>query len=107
MFAASLDAYREKGLDLISTPSKVLSSDLLSFFADRLKVHLREQGVRHDLIAAVFAIGGEDDLVRLLARVRALEAFLASEDGTNLLIASNSAALRRSSESKSRWRRGR
>ena len=48
------------------------AADLLEFFADRLKVHLREQGVRHDLIAAIFALGGEDDLVRLLARVEAL-----------------------------------
>jgi glycyl-tRNA synthetase beta chain len=61
--------------------------DLLDFFADRLKVALREQGVRHDLIAAVFARGGEDDLVRLLARVDALKAFLESEDGANLLTA--------------------
>jgi glycyl-tRNA synthetase beta chain len=60
---------------------------LLDFFADRLKVHLREQGTRHDLIAAVFALGGEDDLVRLLARVAALDRFLASEDGSNLLVA--------------------
>ncbi len=58
---------------------------LLDFFADRLKVHLREQGVRHDLIAAVFELGGEDDLVRLLARVHALSAFLDSDDGANLL----------------------
>jgi glycyl-tRNA synthetase beta chain len=63
------------------------SDDLLAFFADRLKVHLRERGVRHDLIAAVFALGGEDDLVRLLARVDALAAFLGSEDGANLLTA--------------------
>jgi len=48
---------------------------LLTFIADRLKVHLREEGVRHDLIAAVFAFD-EDDLVRLLARVRALQKFL-------------------------------
>ena len=61
--------------------------DLLAFFADRLKVALREQGVRHDLIDAVFALGGEDDLVRLLARVDALKAFLATEDGANLLVA--------------------
>ncbi|MBJ6120715.1 glycine--tRNA ligase subunit beta [Sphingomonas mollis] len=58
---------------------------LLSFFADRLKVQQREAGVRHDLIDAVFALGGEDDLVRLLARVRALQAFVTTEDGTNLL----------------------
>ncbi|MBJ7500487.1 MAG: glycine--tRNA ligase subunit beta [Sphingopyxis sp.] len=62
-----------------------LSADLLDFFADRLKVQQREAGVRHDLIDAVFALGGEDDLVRLLARVKALQAFMATEDGTNLL----------------------
>jgi len=58
---------------------------LLDFFADRLKVQQREAGVRHDLIDAVFALGGEDDLVRLLARVSALQAFVATEDGANLL----------------------
>ena len=57
----------------------------LDFFADRLKVQQREAGVRHDLIDAVFALGGEDDLVRLLARVHALQSFMATEDGTNLL----------------------
>ncbi len=58
---------------------------LQSFFADRLKVQQREAGVRHDLIDAVFALGGEDDLVRLLARVHALQAFVTTEDGANLL----------------------
>jgi len=60
---------------------------LLDFFADRLKVQQREKGVRHDLIDAVFSLGGEDDLVRLLARVDALSKFLATEDGENLLAA--------------------
>jgi glycyl-tRNA synthetase beta chain len=66
-----------------------LPYELTAFIADRLKVHLRELGVRHDLIAAAFAQVGtaEDDLVRLLKRVDALGAFLASEDGANLLIA--------------------
>ena len=59
--------------------------ELLAFFADRLKVQQKEAGVRHDLIDAVFALGGEDDLVRLLARVHALQAFVGTEDGTNLL----------------------
>jgi len=68
------------------------AADLLDFFADRLTVALREKGVRHDLIAAVFALGGEDDLVRLLARVEALKDFVASEDGGNLLIAYRRAA---------------
>ena len=65
---------------------------LLDFLADRLKVHLREQGVRHDLISAVFALGDEDDLNRLIARVGALGTFLETEDGTNLLIAHGRAA---------------
>jgi glycyl-tRNA synthetase beta chain len=65
--------------------TRCLELSLLPFFADRLKVHLREAGVRHDLIAAVFELGGEDDLIRLLARVHALAGFLATEDGANLL----------------------
>ena len=65
---------------------------LITFFADRLKVVLKERGVRHDLIDAVFALGGEDDLVRLLARVAALQSFLATDDGANLLTAYRRAA---------------
>ncbi|WP_343346670.1 glycine--tRNA ligase subunit beta [Sphingomicrobium sp. XHP0239] len=61
--------------------------DLLDFFADRLKVQQREAGVRHDLIDAVFSLGGEDDLVRLLARVRALQEFIETDAGTDLLAA--------------------
>jgi glycyl-tRNA synthetase beta chain len=57
----------------------------LTFATDRLKVQQREAGVRHDLIDAVFALGGEDDLVRLLARVKALQGFVATQEGTNLL----------------------
>jgi len=59
--------------------------DMLEFFADRLKVQQREAGVRHDLIDAVFALGGEDDLVRLLARVKALQAFVDTAEGADLL----------------------
>ena len=55
------------------------------FFADRLKVALKEKGTRHDLIDAVFSLGHEDDLVRLVARVEALQSFLKSDDGANLL----------------------
>ena len=73
-------------------PPGTLERDLLDFFADRLKVHLRAEGVRHDLIAAVFALGDEDDLVRLRARVDALRGFLATEDGANLLVAHKRAA---------------
>jgi len=63
----------------------VAEGDLLDFFADRLKVQQKEAGVRHDLIDAVFGLGGEDDLVCLLARVKALQNFVATEDGANLL----------------------
>jgi glycyl-tRNA synthetase beta chain len=59
--------------------------DLVIFFADRLKVHLREQGARHDLIDAVFAVGGQDDLLMIVKRVEALGRFLETEDGANLL----------------------
>lgn len=62
-----------------------ISDDGMLFFADRLKVQQREAGVRHDLIDAVFALGGEDDLVRLLARVHALQSFVTTDDGANLL----------------------
>lgn len=65
-------------------PGAVLN-ELLDFAFDRLKVQQREQGVPHDLIDAVFALGGEDDLVRLLARVDALQSFLKTDDGANLL----------------------
>jgi len=62
-----------------------LTSDLLSFFADRLKVQLRDQGARHDLVDAVFALGGQDDLLMVVRRVEALGKFLDSDDGKNLL----------------------
>jgi glycyl-tRNA synthetase beta chain len=82
--------------DLIAVEDGLSKTDttdaLMDFLADRLKVHLREQGTRHDLIAAVFALGDEDDLNRLIARVEALSGFLASENGTNLLIAYRRAA---------------
>ncbi|MEO8176913.1 MAG: glycine--tRNA ligase subunit beta [Sphingomicrobium sp.] len=63
----------------------VAHGELLEFFADRLKVQQREAGVRHDLIDAVFALGGEDDLVRLLARVTALQGFVETGEGGDLL----------------------
>ncbi len=78
--------------DLPNKSESFDGDDLLAFFADRLKVHLREQGVRHDLISAVFALGGEDDLVRLMARVTALDGFLVTKDGANLLTAYKRAA---------------
>jgi glycyl-tRNA synthetase beta chain len=66
--------------------------EILDFFADRLKVQQREAGVRHDLIDAVFALGNEDDLVRLLARVNALQHFVETEEGADLLTAYKRAA---------------
>ena len=66
--------------------------DLLAFFAERLKVQMREKGVRHDVVDAVLAAGSEDDLVRLLAKVEAVQTFLASEAGKNLLTAYGRAA---------------
>jgi glycyl-tRNA synthetase beta chain len=59
--------------------------DLLSFFGDRLKVQLREQGARHDLVDAVFALPGQDDLVLIVRRIEALAKFLETDDGKNLL----------------------
>ena len=61
------------------------TADLLAFFADRLKVYLRDQGARHDLIDAVFALPAQDDLLMVVRRVEALGAFLATDDGKNLL----------------------
>jgi glycyl-tRNA synthetase beta chain len=65
--------------------SDKLVVDLLSFFADRLKVQLREQGARHDLVDAVFALEGQDDLLMIVRRVEALGKFLDTDDGKNLL----------------------
>ncbi len=62
-----------------------VADELLTFFADRLKVALKEKGTRHDLVDAVFSLGHEDDLVRLVAQVEALQSFLKSDDGANLL----------------------
>ncbi len=69
-----------------------IDSDLLSFFADRLKVHLRDTGARHDLIDAVFALPGQDDLLMIVRRVEALGSFLDTDDGKNLLVGYRRAA---------------
>jgi glycyl-tRNA synthetase beta chain len=68
-----------------AAPSWKILNDLLAFFADRLKVQLREQGARHDLVDAVFALEGQDDLVLIVRRIEALGKFLDTEDGKNLL----------------------
>src|SRR5579883_250021 len=71
---------------------KAVPADLLVFFAERLKVQLREQGARHDLVDAVFALEGQDDLVLISRRVEALGALLESDDGKNLLAGAKRAA---------------
>ncbi|MCF6197392.1 MAG: glycine--tRNA ligase subunit beta, partial [Emcibacter sp.] len=82
----SLNIPEKKDIDgFTALFAKRIKEDILAFFEDRLKVHLKEQGVRHDLITAVFSLGGEDDLVRLLARVDALQNFLSTDEGVNLL----------------------
>jgi glycyl-tRNA synthetase beta chain len=75
-----------------SAGPKAFIAEVNDFFADRLKVQQREAGVRHDLIDAVFSLGGEDDLVRLLARVKALQAYITTAEGANLLAAYKRAA---------------
>ena len=73
-------------------PAPVPADALLAFIADRLRVQLRAEGARHDVLAAVFAAGADDDITRLLARTDAVAAFLATPDGANLLTASRRAA---------------
>ncbi|MEA2882440.1 MAG: glycyl-tRNA synthetase beta chain [Bradyrhizobium sp.] len=90
----------ETGMDVLRATSKrhmlpgdhLVSGDLLSFFADRLKVQLRDQGARHDLVDAVFALEGQDDLVMVVRRVEALGKLLDTDDGKNLLAGTKRAA---------------
>jgi glycyl-tRNA synthetase beta chain len=77
--------FSARGLRTASGGQSLLESDLLSFFADRLKVQLREKGARHDLVDAVFALEGQDDLLLVVRRVEALARFLDTDDGKNLL----------------------
>jgi len=78
---------RNGSVEGLSKADELAITEFLEFLADRLKVAMREKGTRHDLIDAVFSLGREDDLVRLVARVEALQKFLASDDGANLLVA--------------------
>jgi glycyl-tRNA synthetase beta chain len=95
---ATVDVSRlQAAVDLEADP-KIAATEMTghveqipAFFADRLKVLLRDQGKRHDLVDAVFALG-DDDLVRIVRRVEALDAFLATDDGANLLAGSKRAA---------------
>ena len=96
-FPELVDAKSKKDIDfatgfLRGYPCGQARDGVVEFIVDRLKVQQREAGVRHDLIDAVFALGGEDDLVRLLARVKALQGFVETGDGTNLLVAYKRAA---------------
>ena len=77
--SAALDEYCSRYLSSVS-------DNIVAFFADRLKVHLRDQGARHDLIDAVYSLPGQDDLLMIVRRVEALGRFLDTEDGANLLI---------------------
>ena len=93
LLGALNDALAGYGRLLPAEPGAERTCDaLLGFFADRVKTHLRDLGYRHDLVSAVFAAGGEDDLVRLLERVDALVGLLDGRDGANLLTAYRRAA---------------
>ncbi|QDL92806.1 glycine--tRNA ligase subunit beta [Paroceanicella profunda] len=84
---AEFIADRQMGLHNFKQEARfeAMRASLLAFFADRLKVHLRGEGVRHDILDACFALGGQDDLVTLIKRVKALQAGLETEEGANLL----------------------
>ena len=82
----------EGGAKYSASDSQKLSTDLLAFFADRLKVQLRDQGARHDLVDAVFALQGQDDLLMVIRRVEALGKFLDTDNGKNLLAGTKRAA---------------
>jgi len=83
---------RQQIVEQIEASAVQKSADLLAFFADRLKVYLREKGARHDLIDAVFALPGQDDLLMIVRRVDALGRFLDTDDGKNLLVGYRRAA---------------
>ncbi|MDR6531231.1 glycyl-tRNA synthetase beta chain [Caulobacter rhizosphaerae] len=89
--------------DKDSQAARTTVLDLLSFFADRLKVTLKDQGKRHDLVDAVFALG-DDDLVRIVARVEALDGFLTTDDGKNLLAGYKRASNILKAEEKKGWK---
>ena len=82
---SAISGLLETGTRQALIDSDKLPSDLLAFFADRLKVQLRDQGARHDLVDAVFSLGGQDDLLLVVRRVEALGKFLDTDDGKNLL----------------------
>jgi glycyl-tRNA synthetase beta chain len=91
ILVSKVDPTHSRDSRLPFSPFKI-SDDLLSFFADRLKVQLRDQGARHDLVDAVFALEGQDDLLMVVRRVDALGKFLDTDDGKNLLAGTKRAA---------------
>jgi len=98
----ALNQFKKSDEELIAAGANALV-EVQDFFADRLKVQLRDQGKRHDLVDAVFALG-DDDLVRIVARVEALDAFLKTEDGANLLAGYKRAAnILAAEEKKNKW----
>jgi glycyl-tRNA synthetase beta chain len=78
-------SYAERISKVENADAWSIARNLMGFFADRLKVQLRDKGARHDLVDAVFALGGQDDLLLIVRRVEALGKFLATDDGKNLL----------------------
>jgi glycyl-tRNA synthetase beta chain len=95
VFDTHAEAFNVTGVAIIRWAGRQVRSnsfDLLSFFADRLKVQLRDQGARHDLVDAVFALEGQDDLLMVVRRVEALGKFLDTDDGKNLLAGTKRAA---------------
>lgn len=85
IIGAYSDGFEQGFQEAFKKQAFALVQELISFFADRLKVQLREQGARHDLVDAVFALDGQDDLLMIVRRVEALGKFLDSDDGKNLL----------------------
>jgi len=81
----ALKGFKVRNASRATQRAGFIGGDLLSFFADRLKVQLREQGARHDLVDAVYALEGQDDLLMIVRRVDALVGFLNTDDGRNLL----------------------
>jgi len=83
VISSSMTAFSQGGFQWDDQGPKTVR-DLLSFFADRLKIYLRDKGVKHDLVDAVFALPGQDDLLLIVRRVNALADFLKTDDGANL-----------------------
>jgi glycyl-tRNA synthetase beta chain len=83
--SAGLDAFSDAAMRMADGRYWTVGADLLSFFHDRLKVYLKDQGIRHDIIDACLAMPGNDDLTLLVKRAEALAAVMKTEDGANLI----------------------